>query len=88
MNELDEPFEPKRTTLKEYLKYLIEQVEELKKEQDKQSKDIHELKMDMEKRNTIYEERQKQLRGVWAIVGIIGGVVGFLIDLLIKNFGK
>ena len=86
MSSLDEEFNPNRTTLKDYLRYLIDQVAELKEEQKQTQDKVSRLELDMERRNTLAEEKDKRNKGLWVIVGAIGGAVGFIVDKLIEAF--
>jgi hypothetical protein len=88
MSNLNEEFNPKRTTLKDYMLYLIEQVDELKKDQQDTQNKVTRLEIDMERRNTLSEEKEKQNKGLWVVIGAIGGIIVFLIEKLFNHFIK
>lgn len=85
MSNLNEPFDPKKTTLKDYLIYLIEKVDRLETEQKDMTKEITELKIDMQKRNVLQESKEKRHAGIIAIAGVAGGLITWLIQFLYES---
>lgn len=88
MSNLNEPFDPRKTTLKDYLIFLVEESKDNKEKLEKLSEKVNMLESDMKTRNALIAEKDKQRKGLLAIVGIVGSVIGFLVDLLIRVFSE
>lgn len=86
MSTLDEEFNPKPTTVKEYLKILISQNEEFKKELKDLRNEVDILKRDLEKRNSLAEEREERHRTMKWVIGIVAAVAGALGAAVLESF--
>lgn len=83
---LDEPFDPKKYTVKSFMQVLYHQNTDIIQRMTAVEKDVERLTSDLEKR----EERAKEDERRWSKrlkwIGLIGVGVGFLIDFLIARY--
>lgn len=76
MSTLDHEFDPSKKTALDYLRELVEERDEVRKEISELRKEINILKRDLEKRNALAEEREARHRQVKWVIGIISTIIG------------
>ena len=88
MSTLDEEFNPKPKTTKDWLMKLVDDVEGLKKGQKELSDEVEALKDDLKVRTAIQSVKNKRHNQIVATVGIIFAFLGAIIAAFIEKFYK
>ena len=88
MSQLEEPFDPKKTTVKDYLIYLVNKSEKLEENQEALEKRLIRLEKDMEKRTVLFEEREKKKNQNLITVGVVFSFLGAIVAAIIETLSK
>lgn len=85
-DEDDEVINPDSWTTKELVKHIYRELKALKEELNHVGKDLTALKDDMNIRKAKEAEANKEFNKRVAMAGIIGTIIGFVIDAIINFF--